>query len=337
MAACQANDGNGNDKAENILEGEVAACQANDSGRREDRSNRDCRISDFGCEDWSRRAGGNHFYRTRAISDGPDSHRCGIGCDTVIDDWFDIGWGGEAFGSVEIENTQDEENTMKKRALAVVLTVVIAMGLAACGGGIGESSGDTRQTIRVGSKDFTENLVVSEIYALALEDAGYEVERVQNISGSVIHTSIVNLQAHASEIRFASQGEFNEREDAIPALEKVYGAFDWKSSKVYDNGLKYELLEKGEADACPAYTTEGQLIETGKFTLLEDDKHVWPPYNLAPVVQDKILAEHPDIAGVLNAVSETLDTETVTALNAKIDVEKEEMEDVAREYYESIQ
>lgn len=300
---------------------------------------------------------------------------------------------------------------MKKRALAVVLTVVIAMGLAACGGGIGESSGDTRQTIRVGSKDFTENLVVSEIYALALEDAGYEVERVQNISGSVIHTSIVNdeidlypeytgtgllsilkmdvmtdpqevyntvkeeyekqfqltwldyaqandgqglvvskdvaeelgittisdLQAHASEIRFASQGEFNEREDAIPALEKVYGAFDWKSSKVYDNGLKYELLEKGEADACPAYTTEGQLIETGKFTLLEDDKHVWPPYNLAPVVQDKILAEHPDIAGVLNAVSETLDTETVTALNAKIDVEKEEMDDVAREYYESIQ
>ncbi|MDD3361217.1 MAG: glycine betaine ABC transporter substrate-binding protein [Hespellia sp.] len=300
---------------------------------------------------------------------------------------------------------------MKKRALAVVLTVVIAMGLAACGGSAGDGSGDTRQIIRVGSKDFTENLVVSEIYALALEDAGYEVERVQNISGSVIHTSIVNdeidlypeytgtgllsvlqmdvmtdpqevydtvkeeyekqfqltwldyaqandgqglvvskdvakklgittisdLQAHASEIRFASQGEFNEREDAIPALEKVYGAFDWKSSKVYDNGLKYELLEKGEADACPAYTTEGQLIETGKFTLLEDDKHVWPPYNLAPVVQDKILAEYPDIAEVLNAVSETLDTETVTALNAKIDVEKEEMEDVAREYYESIQ
>ena len=57
----------------------------------------------------------------------------------------------------------------------------------------------------------------------------------------------------------ASQGEFDERDDGIPGLTRVYGEFNWKSSKVYDNGLKYEVIEKGEADASPAYTTEGQL------------------------------------------------------------------------------
>ncbi|WKL05234.1 glycine betaine ABC transporter substrate-binding protein [Paenibacillus amylolyticus] len=44
----------------------------------------------------------------------------------------------------------------------------------------------------MGTKDFTENLIVGELYALALEDAGYQVERVPNIAGSVIHSSIVN-------------------------------------------------------------------------------------------------------------------------------------------------
>ena len=42
------------------------------------------------------------------------------------------------------------------------------------------------------------------------------------------------------------------------------------------------------------------------------------------------------IEEVLNAVSATLDTDTVTQLNAKVDVEGEEYEDVAEEYYESI-
>ena len=46
--------------------------------------------------------------------------------------------------------------------------------------------------IRIGSKDFTENLIVAEIYALALEDHGYRVERVSNISSSLIHNAIVN-------------------------------------------------------------------------------------------------------------------------------------------------
>ena len=264
--------------------------------------------------------------------------------------------------------------------------------------------------IRVGSKDFTENEIVAELYALALEDAGYEVDRIFDIASSVIHTSILNdevdlypeytgtglisilqldpltdpqevydtvkaayeeqfaltwldyaqandgqglfiskaaadeygistisdLQANAENLRFASQGEFDEREDGLPGLEKVYGPFNWKSSKVYDNGLKYNVVENDEADVSPAYTTEGRLSETDKFVLLEDDKQVWPPYNLAPVVRDEVLDANPEIAEILNKVDATLDTATITALNAQVDVDKEEYEDVAAAYWETI-
>ena len=119
-------------------------------------------------------------------------------------------------------------------------------------------------------------------------------------------------------------------------MEAAYGAFEWKSSKVYDNGLKYEVLRNDEADVSPAYTTEGQLADTDTFMILEDDKQVWPPYNLAPVVRDDVLEENPEIADILNKVSETLTTEKITELNAKVDVDKMEMEEAAAEYWESL-
>lgn len=295
-------------------------------------------------------------------------------------------------------------------ALLVVILVAIVGGIWAWRNNQSSEVQQSSTTIRVGSKDFTENLVIAEIYALALEDNGYTVERVSNISSSLIHNSIVNdeidlypeytgtgllsvlgedmetdsekvyktvkkeyeeqfnltwldyasandsqglvirtevanslniktisdLQAHASELRFASQGEFDEREDGLPGLEKTYGTFNWQSSKVYDNSLKYSVLENDEADVTPAYTTEGQLVSTDKFTLLEDDKQFWPPYNLAPVVRDNILDDNPDIKTILNNISAKLDTETVTELNAKVDVDGQEYTDVAKEYYDSI-
>ena len=290
----------------------------------------------------------------------------------------------------------------KMTATALALAVAGAFSVTAAAGEKG--------TIRVGSKDFTENEIVAELYALALEDAGYKVERIMDISSSVIHTAIINdeidlypeytgtglisilkmdpltdaqevyetvkeayaeqydlvwldyaqandgqglfisrkasdeygittisqLQENASKLRFASQGEFDEREDGLPGLEKEYGPFEWASSKVYDNGLKYQVVESDEADVSPAYTTEGRLSESDKFVLLEDDRHVWPPYNLAPVVRGDVYKENPEIEEILKKVNETLDTAAITALNAKVDVDKEEYEDVAEEYWESI-
>ena len=301
---------------------------------------------------------------------------------------------------------------MKILKQLLILTLILTMSvtlLAGCGG-TSESAGGDKGTIVVGSKDFTENEVVAEIYALALEDAGYTVERKMDIASSVIHTSIVSdeidlypeytgtglisilkmgalkdpqevydtvkaayedqfqitwldyaqandgqgifisrrasdaygittisdLQAHASDLRFASQGEFDQREDGIPGLEALYGPFEWKSSRVYDNGLKYEVVDQDEADAAPAYTTEGRLVETDKFVLLEDDKQMWPPYNLAPVVRDEVLEAYPEIAEILNAISSRLDTETVTQLNARVDIDKEDYADVAAEFYGSL-
>jgi len=119
-------------------------------------------------------------------------------------------------------------------------------------------------------------------------------------------------------------------------LEKVYGKFLWKSTAVFDNSLKYQVLRNNEADVIPAYTTEGELVNTDEFTLLEDDKKFWPPYNLAPVIRAEVLEKHPDIAEILKPINEQLTTETLIELNAKVDVEKLDAETVAKEFYEGL-
>ncbi|GLC78538.1 glycine betaine ABC transporter substrate-binding protein [Lacrimispora brassicae] len=298
---------------------------------------------------------------------------------------------------------------LKKVSLFLILTFVISMAAGCSSQKSGDAGSTDQQTIRIGTKNFTENLILGEIYALALEDKGFKVERVFDIASSVVHTSLVNgdvdlypeytgtgllavlklpletdpqkvydivkeeygkkfnvvwldyaqandgqglvitteasekygiktisdLQKNAAKLRFASQGEFDVREDGIPALEATYGKFDWVSSKVYDNALKYEVLAAGEADVAPAATTEGNLIDP-KFTLLEDDKAVWPPYNIAPVVRKEVLDANPGIAEILNDINAKIDTKTITELNAQVDVNKKEYEEVGKEFYDSI-
>ena len=63
------------------------------------------------------------------------------------------------------------------------LGVATAVAIAACGGG-GGGGGDS--TISVGSKDFTEQLILGEMYAFMLEENGFEVERKLNLGGTPV-------------------------------------------------------------------------------------------------------------------------------------------------------
>ena len=57
---------------------------------------------------------------------------------------------------------------------------------------------------------------------------------------------------------------------------------------------------------------------------------------LAPVVRGEVLEANPEIEEILNNISRSLDTETITKLNARVDIDKEEYEEVAADYWQSI-
>lgn len=70
------------------------------------------------------------------------------------------------------------------------------------------------------------------------------------------------------------------------------------------------------------------------FLVLEDDQNFWPPYNLVTVLNQELLKENPDIGDILDKVDATLTTEKMIELNAMVDIDGREYQDVATEFYE---
>jgi len=132
----------------------------------------------------------------------------------------------------------------------------------------------------------------------------------------------------APQLRLATIAEFEGRPDGLPGLQKFYGGFQFKTVRVYDPGLKYAALLAGDADIATAFTTDGQ-IGADNLVLLDDDRHFWPPYNVAPVVRNDALKRVPQIGTLLNAIAPYITDEAARQMNYSVDHDKKDPADVA--------
>ena len=293
----------------------------------------------------------------------------------------------------------------KRRWCAAVLAGVMAMTTIT---GCGSSSGsEDKDPLVVSSKDFTESQVLGEVYALAFEDAGINVERKMNIGSSVIHDAIVNdeidfyigytgtglmtrlgmdtiqdpqecydtvkkayedkwkitwldqtdvndseglfmLKTRAEELGITDYSQLWEQADSLVLgafgefyeqlyqnMKDVYGDVKFKNELTIDYALNFEACRSGQIDVFNQYTTNG-MLSSGEFVELTDDKGVWPPYYICPLIRDDALEQWPEAEEISNKISALITKEDVISMNAKCDIDGEDYEDVAAEYYDSI-
>jgi osmoprotectant transport system substrate-binding protein len=260
--------------------------------------------------------------------------------------------------------------------------------------------------VKVGSKNFTEQFIVAEIYAQALEQAGIKAQTRTNLGATLIaHTALVNgeidlypeytgtAMAHvvkgdlsgsaeqtyatvkdyyeknlhltllqpthvengyaivvlpetaakyklktlsdlgpaSKNLSFGAEGSFADRKDGTPGMALVYGIHFKEFRNLAKIGLRYSALTSKNIDVSFGFTTDWQ-IATDKLVVLDDDKHLFPPYFLVPVIRQDTLAKNPKIAEVLNKVSALLTSENMRAMNAAVERDKEEPKDVAAEF-----
>jgi osmoprotectant transport system substrate-binding protein len=144
--------------------------------------------------------------------------------------------------------------------------------------------------------------------------------------------TISRMAEIAGELTLVAVPDFKERRDALPGLQEVYGSFAFEGIKYVEPANKYDTFLQEKADVVQAFGTDGQI---GGFNLvlLQDDKGLWPPYHVAPVVRDKTLKDHPKITELLNGLSPLLTSEVMQGLNWKVDgPEKMQPADVARAF-----
>jgi osmoprotectant transport system substrate-binding protein len=131
-------------------------------------------------------------------------------------------------------------------------------------------------------------------------------------------TTISQLVALSSSVDlvFSAPVDFEERDDGLKGLRATYGDFEATVNGVAP-GIKYQALLDGDANVVLAFSTDAE-IAINDLVVLEDDKGLWPPYHVAPVVRQEALDANPPLAGALNAMAPLLTTEQMTSLNARV-------------------
>ena len=317
--------------------------------------------------------------------------------------------------------------------LALLTALCLAFVLAACGGDDEKSSSsgssgssssenapgkeiqkvsgaDSKPAITVGSKNFTEQFVLGEIYSQALEAAGYKVKKQLNLGSELIAhkalqsgkvdaypeytgtaltsffgvktadvpkdankayedtkagfakenitalaptpfentyrlgmtkegaakigdpTKISDLSEHDQDLSISGFPECKQRQDCLLGVEDTYGL---KFKKFVTSEQKYQVLDSGDADVAFIFTTDGDLA-SGKYVILDDDKKFFPPYNITFAIRDEALKTiGPEGQKVIEEVQKPLTEKVMQELNARVDVDKQKPEEVAKAYLES--
>ncbi|MFG6279847.1 glycine betaine ABC transporter substrate-binding protein [Microbacterium sp. 5K110] len=136
-----------------------------------------------------------------------------------------------------------------------------------------------------------------------------------------------------NEQTFCIESEFSTRDDGWPGLKAAYGLNVPDSNvALLDTGVIYTATQKG--DDCnfgEVFQTDGR-IPALDLVVLEDDKEFFPVYQGAFTLKQSTLDEYPAIADVIAEISSLLTTEEMQKLNAKVDVDGEDPEDVATDW-----
>ena len=309
--------------------------------------------------------------------------------------------------------------------LAALLSLVLVLGVAACGddnddngGGSGGGGGkliasnpqNGNVKLTIGSKNFTEQIVLGQIYAQALKAAGYDVKTDLNlgsetialqalksgqISGYPEYTStaltsffkaapedvpsdpqesyaqakadfekdgltafpptpfasanavgtlkstadklglkdVSDLEGQSEDLTLYGSPECRQRVDCLVGLQDGYG-LKFKSFTPVDIALRYNVLDKGQADLSILFTTDAQLsADKDKYVILNDDKKVFPAGNVI-FVTDQATAKKagPDYEKTITEVQKGLTIPVMQELDARVDIDQQDAAAVATQY-----
>ncbi|HYY78652.1 MAG TPA: ABC transporter substrate-binding protein [Actinomycetes bacterium] len=291
----------------------------------------------------------------------------------------------------------------------VAAAVSLALLLAACGGNKNALSGggnqNTPSSITIGSTNFSEQLILAQMYAAVLKKAGVDVKTRLNLgarevvfpalekgdidllpeyTGAALSfldpkstattaaqvnaalqqqlasknlvaldptpaedkdawavtratadkehlQKISDLKPVAGQLVVGGPPELKTRPAGLPGLKKLYG-ITFKEFKPLDAGgpLTFSALKKGSVQVARVFSTQGR-IATDNLVVLQEDKLLEPAQNLVPIGRKDALSDS-KVTQALNALSAKITTEELTKLNAQVDVEKKDPEQVARDW-----
>jgi osmoprotectant transport system substrate-binding protein len=133
--------------------------------------------------------------------------------------------------------------------------------------------------------------------------------------------SIADLARLAPGLMFGGPPECPGRAYCLPGLKRVYG-LRFKTFTPLDAGgpLTLQALEEGDIGVALLFTTDPG-IPARHLVVLADDRGLQPAENITPLVRRDVIARYgPNLLAALNTVSALLNTGTLRALDARVEL-----------------
>jgi osmoprotectant transport system substrate-binding protein len=144
--------------------------------------------------------------------------------------------------------------------------------------------------------------------------------------------NISEMAKVSPQLVFGGPPECRERDTCYKGLQKVYNV-NFKSFESLNQGaIKYRALLNNQIQVALSFTTDG-IIAKENLLLLQDDKGLFPADHALPVVRDDYLSKAGDeFKSLVNKVSAAVTTEEITKLNAQVDIDTKDADEVATQW-----
>jgi osmoprotectant transport system substrate-binding protein len=130
--------------------------------------------------------------------------------------------------------------------------------------------------------------------------------------------------------KLATSYDFQQRNDGLAAL-NTYKLPLAEGVRGMEAEQLFPALEKGTVTMITADSTAGQLTSSA-FTVLADDRHVFPPYQACLMVRADALADQPELRSTLAELAGKFTTDAVRKLDAEVILGHRKPADVAAEF-----
>jgi glycine betaine/choline ABC-type transport system substrate-binding protein len=93
----------------------------------------------------------------------------------------------------------------------------------------------------------------------------------------------------------------------------------------------YRALLDHQVDIVAGNSTDG-ILAARDLTILQDDKHYFPPYEAVPVVRHATLDEHPEVRAALADLAGKISDAEMQKMNYAVDGERQDIAAVVSKF-----
>ena len=157
----------------------------------------------------------------------------------------------------------------------------------------------------------------------------YAIAVPENIAKEYGLETISDLKKVEDKLKAGFTLEFNDRDDGNRGLKSVYGLN--LNVATMEPALRYSAIQSGDIQIMEVYSTDPEITKY-KLKILKDDKHLFPPYQGAPLMKAELLKKYPELEEILNKLSGKITEGQMSKMNYEVGIEGKSAETVAKDF-----